>query len=165
VTDRELDALVAIHVFGAKDGADFWSRPDHEFVRCDEGCQSDAGWGATCGLMREMCVRCEDIQTPSCDHYTVTERCEKSPNPYSSSVACAFLVVEAMRAKGWEFSLHLEPLDTGEPSWEAMFETPDFRDALSDAGERGTRGIEYAESAPRAICLAALRALNVEVQP
>jgi len=155
MTDRGLDALVAEKVFDLKPGVDFWDLPEHEFVRCDEGCQSDVGYGESCGLMREMCVRCEDIRTESCDHYRATERCTNEPRQYSTDIAAAWAVVEGMRHKGWSWN-------ASEHETFARFE---FRRSLA-AADRDDGTISACATyapIPRLICLAALRALGVEV--
>jgi len=93
----------------------------------------------------------------------------REPKPYSTDIAAAWLVVEAMRERGWSVFIddmpdgasaqvvnlncehHADEHDTG------SYASGTFRGgycALSEA---------KAPKAPRAICLAALRALGVEV--
>lgn len=81
---------------------------------------------------------------------------ERSPVPhYSTDIAAAWLVVEAMRGRG----LHLQMNDTLS-AYRARFFTVE---STRDWDRESTDGAyyEFADTAPHAICLAALKAVGV----
>ena len=72
---------------------------------------------------------------------------------YSTDIAAAWLVVEKMRADGFMFRINATADDAGVETWAARFWTLDRDDDFCD---------RYAATAPHAICLAALAAINAE---
>lgn len=74
---------------------------------------------------------------------------------FSTKLDAAWLVVEEMRRKGWATGIEALVVEPG-PSYYAVV-----------CGRGSSDGAIHVrdESAPRAICIAALRALGVEVQP
>ncbi len=81
---------------------------------------------------------------------------------YSSDIACAWLVVEKMRRDGWAFTLLLTP-----PASSVIVPTAAFRQSVYPPDCRSIQEAGYsshAESVPAAICLAALKAVGVEVE-
>ena len=77
-----------------------------------------------------------------------TTRCEQRFGRFSTEISAAWLVVEKMRQLGWYFEI-----DCGNASC-----TPHARFSVYGKG----RG-EASDLAPRAICLAALKALGIEL--
>lgn len=71
---------------------------------------------------------------------------------YSSSIADAWLVVEAMERKGYCWTVESEPGNCIRAEF-----------APEEHGPRGWTGSSEEDITPRAICLAALRALGVKV--
>lgn len=131
---RELDALVSQHVM----------RNQWDESRCrvcgwplataaDEGCTAD-----------------------SCSMRPKPERRADEPAPYSTEIAAAWQVVETLAAQNWTMSLGWKGADrvyanTAEVVFQQMG-SGDYRTAHA-----------VADTAPLAICIAALRALGVEV--
>lgn len=74
---------------------------------------------------------------------------------FSDDIADAWRVVEYMQELGWVMNLDCASLSKQRP-FNARF----FRD-----DESGLRAMDYAESAPLAICRAALKACGVDIPP
>ncbi len=140
MTDRELDALVAEKVMG-------WKLVRH---KGGESCQS-----GRCGSHGSA----EDGW--ECFHRPSGETGWASDSPFSADIAAAFLVVEAMRAKGFVCA-YFAMIGNGEMAVQVGADPNVF--GWSAQFTRGAMAAEYvvqADSLPRAICLAALRALGV----
>lgn len=74
---------------------------------------------------------------------------------YSTDISAAWLVVEKMRSVGLWFLLEYE-----EPP-QCCYTS--FYVPINESGENGSQGNAYADTAPLSICLAALKAVGVEV--
>lgn len=140
MTDRELDALVAEKVMG-------WDvLTTREFHR--HGKSGDV-------------VDCGD------DGIFVAERDRSATTPFnpSTSISAAWSVVEQMRELGWHIDLDndgSQKIGAEESwTWNALLWTD--RDDYDGDGD-GDWPTAHADTAPRAICLAALRAVGVEVE-
>ena len=72
------------------------------------------------------------------------------PNAYSTSIAAAWSVVGELRSSGWTFELSVEQEDFDQ-ACQVVFSKP------------GRRGASEQRRVPLAICLAALKAVGVEV--
>lgn len=155
MTDRELDALVAEKVMGLSVVG--WAYYEYECL-CEET--------SFPGKERSP-VYAEMVDTPLFDtHERRVAEVEKGHGfligawhsyecevvaPYSTDISAAWQVVERMRERGWAVGVQQKHAS----EWQASFVIP----------KAGKRWCAFAEdaAAARAICLAALRALGVEV--
>lgn len=159
LSDREIDERIAVHVFGLKPGVDFWDLPDHDFKpggehdRC--GYSESLGYGeySTCPEDVEACARCGETKCAAQHNHLDREVAVRCVHPLGSwlSIEGAFAVVKAMRARGYRACLDCAslPATVSEPYY-CCFARADL-----------SNGRSHSTSLPRAICLAALAALDV----
>ena len=163
MNDRELDALVAEKVMGEK--------PEIVWIARDDDDEPDATAGAylsTNGWQLFPNYTKRDIEQWLLEHPIV---CGKKTRlgkwehhkPYSTDIAAAWEVLEKMRERGLRPGVNL--LDSG---WHGYFVDPSVVEDVVDVDGRSiayhaTAIHGYADTAPRAICLAALRSVGVEV--
>lgn len=146
--DRELDALIAEHLFGEKPNVDFGTWEAHapsDIYQLDSH-------------MYRRCPRCGEERQTCCGGDREPQWCFKHPAPRSSTGDGMLAVVEAMRSRGLEFSLL-----RAQPKfhrWVCVLS----RVHPTMGGPNQWSG-DDAQSAPRAVCLAALRALGVPSAP
>jgi hypothetical protein len=142
---RELDALVAEHIT--------------HFRRQDE-CETFAA-GRCNGTKITYCGACGKTGHGSCfgriyaPGGEVQIQCEErgcSVPYYSTDIAAAWIVLEEVRKRG--FAVTISTWDTSR-EWRAEF------DGITT--DRLAHGCVFAKTAPEAICVAALKALGVEV--
>lgn len=171
MSDRQLDALVAEKVMGCRWYADRREpdRPPEErpywLLVPGRGFALEPRDGEY-----RMAKNPEDAGLVECERPATPPRGIVCPM-YSASIDAAWLVVEAMRAKGWLLSLDSDPDGTGGKlgvprgafRWHVMFwsENAD-KDEQFGAGNWPSA---WDPSAPQAICRAALFALGVPVPP
>ena len=130
---RKLDALVAEKVFG--------------YLEAAEISRKIVAWGED-RRAKDPNVLCEeDVRIAQHQH--------RGARPYSTSIEAAWEVVEKARSLGFQIDIQDVRLDQGPPPqnlWRAHIRIP---------------GAEYwpemGESAPEAICLAALKACDVSL--
>jgi hypothetical protein len=169
VSDRELDMLVAVHVLGWKRvGANWYTRAttdDIEATTVIEGHDDIDFKGAHDWLLPPGC----DGTRPDREKRGVAFCGCRSGGDlprHSSTWSGMGRVVEAMQAKGWLYEvggwLRVYPRERpirSEKAHRARFYRP--------AGDEETDMTDYVAvdlAAPRAVALAALRALGVEIQ-
>lgn len=156
--EEEVDAEIARVIFNRDVGV----VPTHKWVSAVEpdgwcGRQYSIGYGehSTCfSEDAEECSRCGTERCPGlCETYA-DDKCDVPPPRYASDIACAFLVVEAMRARDLFVTIKDDASgdDDGQPCawWDVTFFDPE--EPVDE-----TAGAQHA-SLPRAICLAALAA-------
>lgn len=145
-----VDALVAEHVCGLTPGQDFGALGDHAFTRTItvEGAEREVY--EVSNHEAPVCTACRACGCTACLARPGGAECRVYPPAYSSSIAAAWDVVEAMRRRGFGHRTVRE-LD-GRPM--ATF----FR-VLGG----GVSNAAWTDAMPEAICLAALTALGVDV--
>lgn len=162
--NRELDKQVAEQVMGL----DLSIAPEHDWLRTSDGeidmmgMDADTHNGPACQRCGYgFCIHCEG------DAGYTAEPCQRSIPNYSGSIMLAWAVVERVQQlhPGWRFGLLGGDTTSifyvfGKPrggffGWRAEFFG--HEDAEQDTGQR--HGEAIADTAPLAICLAALRAL------
>lgn len=157
---RELDELIAERVFGLVRGADFGERPEHEWVVA----QDDEYNGAVCA----RCHAYESWMSTEVARYKRAGPCDRAPRAYSASVIAAWELEEKMRPH----ALHLfapgalinDEFGEYSKGWTAQFVAWGKRaadgsvEAPNVPNWYGEPAI--AETAPLAICLAALKAVQ-----
>lgn len=152
MTDREIDALVAEKVMGWQsyiDKRDCWVvvRPVEKTNQFQDGRQTEwtgeRAWG-------------HDVASGKRWDRPWWGATQSVPE-FSTDIAAAFFVVEAMRAKGFVFEFEWWP----ESENSAARFTNDRRERNEECDE--WRPFAASERPARAICLAALKALGVEV--
>lgn len=109
----------------------------------------------------DRCRICGWRLSPTLDEGCVKDSCSLRPPPsrradephaYSTSISDSWLVVEEMRKRGFEVCIDSE----GSDCWDVYFDLP---------GSKGTKsGCMSGGNLPSVICLAACRALGVEVK-
>jgi len=154
VTDRELDALVAEHVFGLKPGVDFGAFHDHDWKRASDGRIEECDGGEY--HSGPQCVRCLYWFCSACARHRMEEDrstpCEVAPRRYSTTGDGALAVIEQMRGRGFRVELGTSAIGRDSALYLAGF------------GKGFGFPGHQCESAPRAVAVAALRALGVEVE-
>ncbi|MFL5731838.1 MAG: BC1872 family protein [Chloroflexia bacterium] len=137
VSGRALDLLVAEHVMG-------WPAPmyitDEEF----DPARPIYGW-LECPADHEHGDACSRWQCGKHSYYP--------PPAYSSDIAAAWTVVEALGLSGFR----LQQMD--DKTWSSGFRLP----GRGSGGRVDAEGHARAKTAPLAICLAALKVVGVEV--
>ena len=78
------------------------------------------------------------------------------PHPYSSTGDGMLAVVEAMRGRGWSMQANTSPAQTPV----VWFSKVDHTKALTDAAHYQGQAVADADTLPRAVSLAALRAVG-----
>ena len=138
----ELDALVAEKVMGLVPGVDFGEWPEHQWKKKPDGTIDDMAseWDTHNG---PCCERCWYSYCHHCQDGPDV-KCKKTPPGYSTSIGTAWAVVDKLR------------MTIGPRHWQ--------QDRIglwiADCGEPGRRIYGAAETAPHAICLAALSAVG-----
>ncbi len=144
---RELDAIVAEKVFGCK------------VLRANDEGLSQSEYERRRRWEKERCGCAGSLHNDSDD-----EGCYEWLKEYSTDIAAAFEVVEKMRDPGSHrdcFSLY-SPTDTVK-DWFACFDRKWHGHSLESVGPDAYLELESGESAPHAICLAALKAVGADL--
>lgn len=155
---RELDALVATKVMGWKNIKHQLSNPYDDdswedwlgnppLKPNDEGTRYEMRLGKCCPVCNH-----QDNKTTA---IKVSYEQEKTIPPYSSDIAAAWQVVEKLFQLGFDLYLETFKDDEDNPQCRVSFQQIDNQDKGS--------GPIYADTAPHAICLAALKAVGVEI--
>lgn len=143
---RELDALVGARVMGLVPGKDFGAWPGHVW-QLDVFGEVDVLAFDTGEHSGPCCTLCGQSYCQHCGQ--PPEVCEKVAPPYSTNMAFGWPVVERLRERGFDVDV------TARPGWQYG-----CRVAPKGAFNVAAVKFEAADSAPMAICLAALNALR-----
>ncbi len=154
MTLAEINALVATHVFRQPEGDKWWTERPHDWRRGtdDERCEErDVEYGVEkrCGCTVDVCRMCGAQSCVTMGwHKPASPTCERKPPAYSSDIAEAWTVVEEMLNRGYTFSCD----KSGRGFHAVLYRHWNGKNELREAID---------PSAPRAICLAALKSLGV----
>jgi hypothetical protein len=154
---REMDVAIAEKVMGLIPQKDFGSWPEHEWKIGERG--EIARLDLSEYHMGPQCLRCYYCY---CDGCCEGEKgpCEKKPKPYSTSISAAWEVVEKLTAgENGCFELQQDFGGRFNASFYIMLSLDDPR---REGGRYGNWQYECedADTAPLAICRAALKAVE-----
>lgn len=139
---RELDARVAEKVMDLRQPDDFGTTERHQWARDDES-EYGTYYCKRCFAQSQAWANEADLVAGPCDH---------EPPPYSTNMTFAWPVVERLRERGFDVDV------TARPGWQ-------YGCRVAPKGAFNTPAVKFeaADSAPMAICLAALRAVGAVV--
>lgn len=157
----DLDALVAEKVMG--DVSRTFRTPDpddaHDLGQAPTLVIGDVLFTMVCRSNAVVVnVSSKDYRCPSCRKTINTREFPASPRPYSTDIAAAWEVVEKMGLwRGFDFIVWRPTSDARGMKPEYIWEAGWY-----EVGYEGpeTRAVGYADTAPHAICLAALKAVE-----
>jgi hypothetical protein len=122
----EMDAAIATGIFGLKEGVDFGTWPAHDWKRDEDGEIDDFAVDDDEGQRSVQCLRCGTVDWLGWyDSEPIPDgKCVIEPDPYSTNIAYAMKVVEALRQEGW--LVRIQEMPDGYPYLDNMTSEPAF---------------------------------------